>query len=242
MVMVAFIAKRQGLPAHPFVGIAGIWKAFREGFFALMAPVLLLVGMFSGAFTPTEAAAVATCYALFLGFVVYRTLEWKMLPDILIESAETTGVVTVLVMAAGALGWCMSISRIPQTLTPLVVATIHDPLVFLLVCNVILLIVGCFMEALAALLILIPIMVPTAISFGIDPVQFGVIMILNLILGTIHPPIGVVLFVTSRIAEISFETMSRAILPWLVPLLIVLVMITVWPPLTLWLPQLIMGR
>src|SRR5204863_3586206 len=147
--------------------------------------------------------------------------------------AETTGIVMVLVMAAGALGWCMSVSRIPQTLTPMVMETISNPLVFLLVCNLVLLLVGCFMEALAALLILIPIMVPAAVSFGIDPVQFGVIMILNLILGTIHPPIGVVLFVTSRIAEISFEQMSRAILPWLVPLLVVLAAITVWPPLTL---------
>ena len=113
---------------------------------------------------------------------------------------------------------------------------------FLLVCNLILLVVGCFMEALAALLILIPILVPAANSFGIDPVQFGLIMIFNLILGTIHPPIGVVLFVTARIANISFETMSRAILPWLVPLLIVLAAITVFPPLTLWLPQAVMGR
>ncbi len=242
MVMVAIVAKKEGLPAHPFVGLLGIWKAFLDGFWALLAPLILLVGMFSGIFTPTEAAAVATCYALFLGFVVYRTLEWKMLPGIIIESAETTGVVMVLVMAAGALGWCMSISRIPQTVTPLVVETIHNPLVFLLVCNIILLVVGCFMEALAALLILIPIMVPAAVSFGIEPVQFGVIMILNLILGTIHPPIGVVLFVTSRIAEISFETMSRAILPWLVPLLAVLALITVWPPLTLWLPHILTGR
>jgi tripartite ATP-independent transporter DctM subunit len=242
MIMVAFVARREGMPSHPFVGFFGIGKAFIEGFWALLAPVILLVGMFSGAFTPTEAAAVATCYALFLGFVVYRTLEWKMLPDILIESAETTGIVMCLVMAAGALGWCMSISRIPQTLTPLVVETIKDPIVFLLACNLVLLLVGCFMEALAALLILIPIMVPAAVSFGIDPVQFGVIMILNLILGTIHPPIGVVLFVTSRIANISFEKMSRAILPWLIPLLIVLLMITIWPPLTLWLPALLTGR
>jgi tripartite ATP-independent transporter DctM subunit len=242
MVMVALVAKKQGLPAHPFVGFRGIWKAFLDGFFALLAPLILLVGMFSGAFTPTEAAAVATCYALFLGLVVYRTLEWKMLPGILIESVETTGVVTVLVMAAAALGWCMSISRIPQTVTPMIMSTIEHPLVFLLVCNLVLLVVGCFMEALAALLILVPIMVPAAQSFHIDPVQFGVIMILNLILGTIHPPIGVVLFVTSRIANISFETMSRAILPWLVPLLLVLLAITVWPPLTLWLPDFIMGR
>ncbi|HVX99403.1 MAG TPA: TRAP transporter large permease [Pseudorhodoplanes sp.] len=242
MVMVAIVAKKQGLPAHPFVGLSGIWKAFLEGFWALLAPVILLVGMFSGAFTPTEAAAVATCYALFLGLAVYRTLEWKMLPAIIIDSAETTGIVMVLVMAAGALGWCMSISRIPQTVTPWVVEAIRNPLVFLLVCNLILLAIGCFMEALAALLILIPIMVPAAVSFGIDPVQFGVIMILNLIIGTIHPPIGVVLFVTSRIAEISFETMSRAILPWLVPLLAVLALITLWPPLTLWLPHLLLGR
>ena len=242
MVMVAVVAKRQGMPRHPFAGLRGIWIAFKAGFWALLAPVILLAGLFSGYFTPTEAAAVATCYALVLGFGIYRTLELRMLPAILIETAETTGIVMVLVMAAGALGWCLSISRIPQTLAPAVVATIHDPLVFLLACNLILLLIGCFMEVLAALLILIPILSPAAASFGVDPVQFGLIMILNLILGTIHPPIGVVLFVTSRIAGISFETMSRAILPWLVPLLLVLVAITVWPPLSLWLPRLLTGH
>jgi len=165
-----------------------------------------------------------------------------MLPRILIDSVETTGIVMVLVMAAGALGWCMSISRVPQTVTPLMVATIGSQVGFLLVCNAILLLVGCFMELLAAMLILIPIMVPTAIGFGVDPVHFGVMMILNLVLGTIHPPIGVVLFVTSRIAAISFEKMSRAILPWLAPLLIVLAAVTLWPPLTLSLPGLVFGK
>lgn len=241
MVMIALIAKRQGFPRQPFAGLRGIWEAFRDGFFALMTPVILLGGMFTGLFTPTEAAAVASLYALFLGFVVYRTLRLADMPRILIETVETTGVVSVLVMAAGALGWCMSISRVPQTLTPGIVAAISDPLVFLLVTNLVLLIVGCFMEALAALLILIPILAPAAASFGIDPVQFGLIMIFNLILGTIHPPIGVVLFITARIAGISFETMSRAILPWLIPLLIVLAAITLWPPLTTWLPNLLMG-
>ncbi|MCX7383334.1 MAG: TRAP transporter large permease subunit, partial [Alphaproteobacteria bacterium] len=182
----------------------------------------------------------ATCYALFLGFVVYRTLTWKMIPEIIVESAETTGIVMVLVMAAGALGWCMSISRLPQTLTPLLVGSIGSPLLFLFAVNLILLIVGCFMEALAAILLLIPILVPAAVTFGIDPTQFGLIMIFNLILGTIHPPVGVVLFVTSRIAGISYEAMSRAILPWLVPLLIVLLLITIFPPLTTFLPNLLM--
>ena len=241
MIMVAIIAPRQGLTRHAFGGLCNIWDAFKEAVWALLAPIILLGGMFSGLFTPTEAAAVADIYALFLGFVVYRTLHLKDMPAILINTAETTGIVMVLVMVAGALGWCMSISRIPQSLAPAMVAAIHEPLVFLVVSNLILLVIGCFMEALAALLILIPILVPAAIGFGIDPVQFGLIMIFNLILGTIHPPIGVVLFVMSRIAEVTFEQISRAILPWLVPLLLVLAAITVWPPLTLWLPGAVMG-
>lgn len=236
MVMVAFIAVRKGMGGRPFAGFRAIARTFFNGFFALMTPVVILGGMFSGLFTPTEAAAVACLYALFLGFVVYRTLEFKQLGPILVETAETPGLVLVLVMAAGALGWCMSISRLPQTLSPMIVATISSPIVFLLMANALMLLVGCFMEALAAMLILIPILVPAAIAYGIDPVQFGVIMVLNLILGTIHPPIGVVLFVVTRIANVSFETMSRAILPWLVPLLVVLLAISLWPPLTLWLP------
>ena len=242
MTLVAIIAPRQGLPRHSFGGLCDVWLALKESIWALLTPVILLGGMFSGLVTPTEAAAVACLWALFLGFVVYRTLSIGDLPAILINTAETTGIVAVLVMVAGALGWCMSISRIPQTLAPAIVAAIHEPVVFLLVSNVILLAVGCFMEALAAMLILIPILVPAAVSFGIDPVQFGLIMIFNLILGTIHPPIGVVLFVMARIAEVSFEQISRAILPWLVPLLLVLLAITVWPPLTLWLPGLMMNK
>jgi len=242
MLMVAVVARQQGLPSHGFAGLRGIWTAFKNGFWALLAPVILLGGMFSGTFTPTEAAAVAGCYALILGFGVYRTLKLDMLQGIIVNTVEMTGVVMALVMAAGALGWCMSVSRIPQTVTPLLVSVIHSPIVFLLACNLLLLFVGCFMETLAALLILVPIMVPAALSYGVDPVQFGVIMIFNLILGTIHPPIGVVLFVTSKIAEISYEAMSRAILPWLVPLLIVLLAITLWSPLTLFMPELVFGH
>jgi tripartite ATP-independent transporter DctM subunit len=145
-----------------------------------------------------------------------------------------------LVMTAGALGWCMSISRIPQTIGPALVETIGNPLLFLLTVNLILLLVGCFMEALAAMLILIPILTPAAAQLGIDPIQFGLIFVLNLMIGTITPPVGVVIFVTSKIAGISFEAMSRAILPWLAPLLAVLAAITLWPPLTTWLPSVIM--
>ena len=121
---------------------------------------------------------------------------------------------------------------------PLIVEHVGNPLLFLLVVNVLLLVVGCFMEALAAMLILIPILMPAAAQLGIDPIQFGLIFVLNLMIGTITPPVGVVLFVTSKIAGISFEAMSRAIVPWLIPLLAVLAAITLWPPLTTWLPSL----
>jgi len=241
MAMVAFAAKREGMVGKQFGGFGQIAKTFFRGFFALMTPVVILGGMFSGLFTPTEAAAVACVYALFLGFVVYRTLRVKHLLPILIETAETTGLVMALVMAAGALGWCLSISRLPQILTPWIVANVDSPLMFLLLVNLLLLVVGCFMEALAALLILIPILVPAAIALGIDPVQFGVIIVLNLIIGTITPPVGVVLFVVTRIAEVSFQTMTRIILPWMIPLLVVLAAISVWPKLTLWLPGLLMS-
>ncbi len=242
MVMVAIVARREGMAGHPFQGFGEIARSFRDGFFALSAPGVLLGGMFSGLFTPTEAAAVAALYALALGLFVYRTLEWRQLPDILVESVETTGLVAALVMVAGAFGWCLSISRVPQTLTPLIIETISSPLVFLIACNILLLILGCFLEALAAMLLLIPILVPAAIGFGIDPVQFGLIMIVNLIIGTITPPVGVVLFVTSRIAGISFESLARAILPWIIPLVVVLALITLVPTFTLFLPNLLMSK
>lgn len=242
MAMVTVVARRRNLPRHPFPGTRELWVAYRNAHWALMTPVLLFGGMMLGYFTPTEAAAVATVYALVLGLFVYRSFDLRHLPKLLVDTVETTGVVLALVMAAAALGWCLSISRIPQTVGPMLIELAGNPLVFLLIVNALLLFVGLFMEALAAMLILIPILVPAAAQFGIDPIQFGLIFVLNLMIGTITPPVGVVLFVTSKIAGISFEAMSRAIVPWLVPLLAVLAAITFWPPLTTWLPNLVMGR
>jgi tripartite ATP-independent transporter DctM subunit len=242
MIMVSEVARRRNLPRHPFAGLRAFWSAYKRAHWALMTPVILFGGMMGGVFTPTEAAAVATVYALALGLFIYRDLDPRALPRLLWETVETTGVVLALVMSAAALGWCLSISRIPQTVGPMIVGNIGDPLLFLLLVNVLLLVVGCFMEALAAMLILIPILTPAAHQLGIDPIQFGLIFVLNLMIGTITPPVGVVLFVTSRIAGVSFEAMSRAIVPWLIPLLAVLVAITLFPPLTTWLPQAVMGR
>jgi tripartite ATP-independent transporter DctM subunit len=236
--LVTVVATRRNLPRHPFPGVRDVWLAYRRAHWALMTPVILFGGMMAGLMTPTEAAAVATVYALFLGLVVYREFDLRELPRLIVETVETTGIVLALVMTAAALAWCLSIARVPQTLTPLIVEHIGNPIMFLLAVNVLLLLVGCFMEALAAMLILIPILTPVAAHLGINPIQFGVIFVLNLMIGTITPPVGVVLFITSRIAGISFEAMSRAIVPWLIPLIAVLLAITLWPPLTTWLPGL----
>jgi tripartite ATP-independent transporter DctM subunit len=242
MLMVTEVARRRNMPRHPFPGLREVWVAYKRAHWALMTPVILFGGMIGGWFTPTEAAGVATVYALVLGLFVYRDFRLSDLPDLIADTVETTGVVLALVMTAAALAWCLSISRIPQTVGPMIVDWIGNPLVFLLAVNGLLLVVGCFMEALAAMLILIPILTPAAAQFGIDPIQFGLIFVLNLMIGTITPPVGVVLFVTAKIADISFEAMSRAILPWLLPLLAVLLAITLWPPLTTFLPKLVMGR
>ena len=242
MVMVAIIAPRQGLPRHAFGGLRAIWSAFKDAFFALLAPVILLGGMFSGLFTPTEAAAVADLYALFLGFVVYRTLQVEgpagdprqhRRDDRHRDGAGDGGRRARLVhvdlahsadAGAGDGRRDPPAARVPARVErhPARRRLLHG---------------GARRAA-------DPDPDPRAggaSSFGIDPVQFGLIMIFNLILGTIHPPIGVVLFVMARIADVTFEQISRAILPWLVPLLVVLLAITVWPPLTLWLPGLVMG-
>ena len=242
MAMVAQVARRRNLPRHAFPNVKAVWIALRRASWALLTPVVLFGGMIAGIFTPTEAAGVAVVYALFLGLVVYRDFDLRELPRIIADTVETTGVVMALVMTAGALGWCLSLSRVPQTIGPALVSAVGDPLLFLLMVNLILLFVGCFMEALAAMLILVPILTPAAMQLGIDPVQFGLIFVLNLMIGTITPPVGVVLFVTSKIAGISFESMSRAIIPWLVPLIAVLLATTFFPVLATGLPNWIMPR
>ena len=235
MVMVRAIAIRKNLPRAPVPSVRDVGSAFAGAFWALMCPVVLFGGMFSGLFTATESAAVAALYALVVG-LAYRNFRLRDLPRLLVDTVETTGVMMALVMSAALLAYALSISRMPQEFGAWLTATIDSKLVYLLLVNLILLVVGCFMEAIAAMLILIPILVPPALALGIDPIQFGVIVVLNLMIGTITPPVGIVLFVTARVADISFERVCRATLPFLWPLLAVLGAITLVPALTTALP------
>jgi tripartite ATP-independent transporter DctM subunit len=242
MLMVRAISVRMNLPRHPFPGLGDLWRAFKAAFWALMTPVILFVGLFGGVFTPTEAAGIAVAYALVLGFAIYREFRLSDLPRIILATVETTGVVLALVMAASLMAYCLSLSQVPQIAGAFLTSITTNPLVYLMIVNVVLLVVGCFMEGIAAMLILIPILVPPAMKLGIDPIQFGLVFVLNLMIGTITPPVGVVLFVTAKVAGISFERVTRATLPFLVPLLAVLAAITLWPPLTTWLPSVFLGK
>jgi tripartite ATP-independent transporter DctM subunit len=242
MVLVAFEARRKGLPRESFPGLRPLLRAAYDTLWALLAPFLLLGGMLGGVFTPTEAAAVAAFYALFVGLFVYREFRLADLPRLVVATLETTGVVMALVMTASLFAWCLSVSRLPQLVSTALVSEIGEPLVYLLLVNLLLLVVGCFMEAIAAILLLVPILVPPALALGIDPIQLGVVFVLNLMIGTITPPVGVVLFVTANVARLPFETVARAVLPYLLPLLFVLLAISVFPGLTTWLPGLLIGR
>jgi len=196
----------------------------------------------SGVFTPTEAAVVAAFYALILGLFIYKEFQLRQLPRLILMTMETNGVVLALVMTAVLFGWNLSVADVPQTLGRALLYVSSNPIVVLLIINLFLLAVGCFMEAIAAMMILIPILLPVAIKLQIDPVQFGLIIVLNLMIGTITPPVGIVLFVTANVAKISFERVTKATIPFLIPLLIVLLLVTLVPGITTWLPTLIMGR
>ena len=204
----------------------------------IMTPVLLIGGMTTGVFTPTEGAIAACVWALFLGLVWYRTLTWKMLVKVSMDTIETTATVMFIVAAASIFGWLLTATRVTDAVAAWVLAFTHSPWVFLLLVNLLMLFVGCFLEPTAAILILVPVLMPVVQQLGIDPVHFGLVMVLNLMIGLLHPPMGMVLFVLARVANLSIEKTTMAILPWLVPLLLSLLLITYIPSISLWLPRL----
>ncbi len=203
----------------------------------IMTPVLLIGGMTSGIFTATEGAIAACVWAMFLGLVWYRTLNWKMLIKVSMDTVETTATVLLIVAAASIFGWLLTVTKVTDAVAATVLAYTHNPAVFLLLANLLMLFVGCFLEPTAAITILVPILLPICHQLGIDPVHFGLVMVLNLMIGLLHPPMGMVLFVLARVAKLSLERTTMAILPWLVPLLASLILITYVPEISLWLPR-----
>jgi tripartite ATP-independent transporter DctM subunit len=239
MVLVAIISYRRGYSRDQAFRLSVLWLSFRRAFLSLLTPVIIVGGILSGAFTPTEAAVAACAYALFLGLFVYRTLTVRRFLRVSFDTIETTAVVLMVVGAAAVFAWVLTAQRVPEMVAGMLLATSDRPWVILLLINLILLIVGCFMETVAAITIMVPVLLPVAIEIGVDPVHFGVIMVLNLMLGLLTPPVGMVLYVLSRIANITFERAVVGTAPFLVPLVLVLLLITFVPQITLWLPTLL---
>ena len=204
---------------------------------ALMAPVILIGGMTMGWFTPTEAAVAAVIWALFLGLIRYRSMTLKTLAKATFDTIETTASVLFIVTAASIFAWLLTTTQAAQVLADGILSFTQNKWVFLLLANFLILFVGCFIDTIAAITILVPILLPIVLKLHIDPIHFGLIMTLNLMIGLLHPPLGMVLFVLARISRMSVERTTMAILPWLVPLLLALIAITYVPQITLWLPH-----
>ena len=205
----------------------------------IMTPVLLIGGMTSGLFTATEGAIAACVWALFLGLAWYRTLSLKTLVKACMDTVETSSTVLFIVAAASIFGWMLTATRTTELIAQWVLTFATEPWQFLLLANALMLFVGCFLEPTAAITILVPILLPIVQHLGIDPVHFGLVMVLNLMIGLLHPPMGLVLFVLARVAKLSVERTTMAILPWLVPLLGSLALVTFVPAISLWLPRLL---
>ncbi|HYL81140.1 MAG TPA: TRAP transporter large permease [Candidatus Acidoferrum sp.] len=242
MAMVWIYARKRNYPRTAFPTLRQGVRAFMDAFLPLMTPTILLGGIWSGWFTPTEAAAVAVAYALILGTLIYRELTWKDTLQVFIDSAKDTAALGFIVAAASFYGWLLMRTGAPAAMVEALLGISRNPLVLLLIINVILLIVGCFFETIVAILILGPILMEVITKVGIDPVHFGVVMVLNLMIGLLTPPFGVVLFVMVHVGEISFERVVRATAPFIIPLLVVLLLITVFPPLVTWVPNMVMGK
>ena len=232
-----------GLPAQAtvIVGLVVLFAADKffnfQAVLPVMTPVLLIGGMTTGIFTPTEGAIAACIWAMVLGLAWYRTLSWKMFVKVSMDTVETTATVLFIVAAASIFGWMLTATGVTAAIAEWVLNFTKEPWVFLLLANLLMLFVGCFLETTAAITILVPILVPICQLLGIDLVHFGLVMVLNLMIGLLHPPMGMVLFVLARIANLSVERTTIAILPWLVSLLVSLAIITYVPSVSLWLPK-----
>jgi tripartite ATP-independent transporter DctM subunit len=240
MVWVAIQAKKHNYPRQPFPTMATATKSFADAVVPLMAPIILLGGIWLGIFTPTEAAGVASLYALVVGLFVLRELNFKDLVRAFTETARETAIIGFLVAASAFYGWVLMRTGLTLKLAEWLVAISKDPWVILILINLFLVVVGCFLDSTVAILILGPVFMPVIAAVGIDPVHFGVVMVLNLMIGLMTPPFGMILFVMQQVSGLSFEEVVKACMPPLVPLAVVLVLITFFPSIVVWLPNLVM--
>lgn len=237
VILTAWIAKKRNFPRDAAFAWSRLKTAFREASWALMMPVLILGGFRMGVFTATEIAGIAAFYSLFVGLFVYKTLKWSLIPPILLQTAKETSVILLIVAAASPFSWYLGIEQVPQMITQLLTSTTNAPWVILVILNIVLLILGCFMETIAIMIILVPILIPVLTQYQIDLTHFGIVLLVNLTVGQLTPPVGVLLFVSSSVAKVRFAEVLREVMPYTGVLLLTLVILTYVPQVSLWLPM-----
>lgn len=240
MVVTYFISVRHDYPNHPRSSLMQIARGFIETFWALLMTLIILFGIIGGVFTPTEASIIAVLYAMLVGVFIYRKLNFRKIQVIVLDAMKTSASLMVLIGFANLFGWILVTERLPQMISAEILGFTDNKYVVLLLINLLLIFVGTFMETIAALLILFPILLKVAGTVGVDPIHFAVIAVLNLIIGLTTPPVGICLFVASSIGKVSIGKVSKASLPFLAVSLLVLILVTLIPELSLFLPQLIM--
>jgi tripartite ATP-independent transporter DctM subunit len=235
MIVAAVIARKNKFARGERTKLSTVLTDFRKAFFSLLMLVVIVGGIVKGIFTATEAAAIAVLYALILGFA-YRAISVKQLPKIILASAKTTAVVMFLICTSMAMSWLFSFESIPQLMTDFLLETVSSPFLIFILINLTLLVVGTFMDMTPAVLIFTPIFLPVVTSLGMDPVHFGIIMVLNLCIGLCTPPVGTILFVGAGVAKISVSKVIKPLLPFLGAMVFVLMLLTFFEDLVLWLP------
>lgn len=242
MALVVWFAWWLGFGKSKGFSVPGLLRALRDGLLPLGLPVLILGGIFGGFLTPTEAAALACLYAFVIGKFVYREILWSDMPKILLESAKIAGSALIIVAMATPLAWILTREGVPMAVAESMLALSDNPVVILILINLLLLVLGTFMEIIAAMIIMVPILLPIVMALGIDPVHFGIIVALNLTFGMITPPVGICLFIGATISKLSLERVAWATLPFLGVCIVVLFIITFSGDLVMWLPDLYTGR
>lgn len=236
MIVASFWAKKKGYNIGKRSTLKEVWSTFVRAFPSLMLLVVVIGGIVIGIFTATEASAIAVLYTVVLGFV-YKEIKYNDLPQILLDSCVTTAIVMLLIGASMSMSWVMSYENIPQSISSVLLTVSDSPIVILLIINLILLFVGVFMDMTPAVLIFTPIFLPIIVELGMDPIQFGIIMVMNLSVGLCTPPVGSVLFVGVGIAGTTIEKVVKPLLPLFVAMIVALFLITYFPELSLWLPR-----
>jgi C4-dicarboxylate transporter, DctM subunit len=241
MAVAYVVARRRGYGREPRRTLHQVGVAFVQAIPPLLAPVIIMGGILGGVFTPTEAAVVTTIYAFCLG-LWYRELKLRDLPRILTDVLVTTAVVLFIVAASSLMGWLLAIEKVPQALMSGFLSISTNPWVILLIINIFLLILGCLLDSIPILIILVPVLSPLIMRLGIDPIHFGVVMVLNLMIGLLTPPVGMVMYVVCSLAGVTIKDFTRECWPMMLALIVVLAMITFYPPLVVWLPNLLLRR